>query len=45
MPWMPDLISVVTGTEGHISQATVDKISLTLSSEQFDMPFARLVIR
>ena len=42
MPRMPDLLSVVTGTEGQlISQVTV-KTSLRAILEQFDMPVIRL---
>ena len=43
MPWMPDLLSVVTGTEGQlISQVTVKTTSLRAILEQLDMPVIRL---
>ena len=39
MPWMLDLLSLVTGTEGQfISEATIKKTSLRVFSQHFDMP-------
>ena len=46
MPWMLDLLSVDSGTEDQlISETTVEKKSLRVISEHFDMPASPLLVR
>ena len=46
MPWMLDLLSVDSGTEDQfISETTVEKITLRVISEHFDMPTSPLLVR
>ena len=46
MPWMLDLLSVDSGTEDQfISETTVEKMSLSMISEHFDMPASPLLVR
>ena len=46
MPWMLDVLIVVTWTEGQfMSEATVKKTCLRVILEHFDMLATQLVIR
>ena len=46
MPWMLDLLSVDSGTEDQfILETTVEKMSLRVISEHFDMPASQLLVR
>ena len=46
MPWMLDLLSADSGTEDQfISETTVEKMSLRVNSEHFDMPASQLLVR
>ena len=46
MPWMLDLLSVDSGTEDQfISETVVEKVSLRVISEHFDMPDSPLLVR
>ena len=45
MSWMFDLLSVDSGTEDQfISETTVEKISLRVILEHFDMPASQLLV-
>ena len=44
--WMLDLLGVDSGTEDQfISETTVEKMSLRVISEHFDMPASQLLVR
>ena len=46
MSWMLDLLSVDSGTaDQFISEITVEKMSLRVISEHFDMPASQLLLR
>ena len=46
MPWMLDLLSVDSGTEDQfISETRVEKMSLRVILEHFDMPASLLLVR
>ena len=46
MPWMLEFLSVDSGTEDQfISEITVEKMSLRVISEHFDMPASQLLVR
>ena len=46
MPWMLDLLSAASVTEEQfISETTVEKMSLRVISEHFDMPASQLLLR
>ena len=46
MPWMLDLLSVDSGIEDQfISETTVEKMSLRVILEHFDMPASQLLVR
>ena len=46
MPWMLDLLSVDSGTQDQfVSETAVEKMSLGVISEHFDMPASELLVR
>ena len=46
MPWMLDLLSAASGIEDQfISETAVEKMSLRVISEHFDMPASQLLLR
>ena len=46
MPWMLDLLSAASGKEDQfISETRVEKMSLRVISEHFDMPAYQLLVR